>query len=63
MCDTFIRHSYFSIKDDGKIIVNKEKVEKLAQAAAPLLRAKDVRILNGRSLARKLDGRILEGIS
>ncbi len=63
MCDTFIRHSYFYIKDDGKIIVNKEKVEKLAQAAAPLLRAKDVRILNGRSLARKLDGRILEGLS
>lgn len=62
MCDTFIRHSYFYTKEDGKIIVNKEKVEKLAQAATPLLRAKDVRILNGRSLSRKLDGRILEAM-
>ena len=61
MCDTFIRHKYFFIKEDNKIYVNKEKVQKLNKAASPLLGARDVRILNGRVLARKNDTNHLEG--
>lgn len=61
MCDTFIRHKYFFIKEDNKIYVNKEKVQKLNKAASPLLGARDVRILNGRVLARKNDTTHLEG--
>ncbi len=53
MCDTFIRHSYFFIKEDGKIYVNGPKVQKLNHAAAPLLGARDVKILNGQGLNKK----------
>ena len=61
MCDTFIRHKYFEVKEDKTIYVNKEKVEKLNKAASPLLGARDVRILNGRVLTRKYDEQNLEG--
>ncbi len=61
MCDTFIRHNYFSVQEDEKIYVNEEKVQKLSKAASPLLAARDVRILNGRTLARKFDDSNLEG--
>ncbi|NLK85833.1 MAG: glycerol-3-phosphate 1-O-acyltransferase PlsB [Aeromonadales bacterium] len=61
MCDTFIRHNYFFIKEDKKIYVNEEKVQKLNRAATPLLGARDVRILNGRVLARRKDERHLDG--
>ena len=61
MCDTFIRHKYFYIKEDNKIYVNAEKVQKLNKAASPLLGARDVRILNGKVLARKNDSQHLEG--
>lgn len=27
MCDTFIRHKYFEVKEDGNIYVNEEKVQ------------------------------------
>ncbi|MGN0903143.1 MAG: glycerol-3-phosphate 1-O-acyltransferase PlsB [Succinivibrio sp.] len=61
MCDTFIRHKYFYVGENGTITVNSEKVEKLNRAASPLLGARDVRILNGRALTRRLDGTALEG--
>ena len=61
MCDTFIRHKYFEVKEDGNIYVNEEKVQKLNRAASPLLGARDVRILNGRVLTRKYDEHHLEG--
>lgn len=48
MCNTFIRHKYFTLSDDKTIIVNHPKVLKLASAAEPLLGARDVRILNGK---------------
>ena len=54
-------HKYFFIKEDNKIYVNKEKVQKLNKAASPLLGARDVKILNGRVLARKNDTTHLEG--
>ncbi len=49
MCDTFIRHKYFTISDDNTIKVHNEKVSKLYTAAAPLLNARDVKILNGQA--------------
>lgn len=55
MCATFIRHSYFYVKEDGKIYVNEPKVQKLNRAASPLLGARDVKILNGQTLSRKVD--------
>ncbi len=61
MCDTFIRHKYFSVSENGTITVNTEKVQKLNNAASPLLGARDVRILNGRNLVRRYDGQHLEG--
>ena len=61
MCDTFIRHKYFEVKEDKTIYGDKEKVEKLNKAASPLLGARDVRILNGRVLTRKYDEQNLEG--
>ena len=45
MCDTFIRHNYFSYLEDGTISPNPPKIEKLAIAATPLLAAKLVRHL------------------
>ncbi|MCR5536406.1 MAG: glycerol-3-phosphate 1-O-acyltransferase PlsB [Succinivibrio sp.] len=47
MCDTFIRHKYFSVNEDKTIHIYPEKVAKLANAAEPLLGAREVRILNG----------------
>ncbi|MBE6423576.1 glycerol-3-phosphate 1-O-acyltransferase PlsB [Succinivibrio dextrinosolvens] len=55
MCATFIRHSYFYVKEDGKLYVNEPKVQKLNRAATPLLGARDVKILNGQTLSRKVD--------
>ena len=52
MCATFIRHSYFYVKEDGKLYVNEPKVQKLNRAATPLLGARDVKILNGQTLSR-----------
>lgn len=45
MCETFVRHNYFSISDEGNINLNLAKVEKLAQATSPLLSASTVRHL------------------
>lgn len=45
MCDTFVRHSYFSYSENGTIIPEHNKIVKLAQAAEPLLAAKLVRHL------------------
>lgn len=45
MCDTFIRHSYFSYREDGTIDPEHHKIIKLAEAAEPLLAAKLVRHL------------------
>ena len=47
MCDTFIRHKYFTVTADNTISIHNEKVSKLYDAAAPLLGARDVKILNG----------------
>ncbi|MCR5085459.1 MAG: glycerol-3-phosphate 1-O-acyltransferase PlsB [Succinivibrionaceae bacterium] len=48
MCDTFIRHQYFWVNDqDGTVKINPPKLEKLASAAEPLMRARDLRILYG----------------
>lgn len=49
MCDTFIRHKYFSLDSDKTIFVHSDKVLKLYDAAAPLLGARDVKILNGQT--------------
>lgn len=51
MCDTFTRHKYFTVSADETIIINREKVAKLAAATEPLLGARDVRILNGQASA------------
>lgn len=45
MTDTFIRHKYLSLDENGIIIVNEQKIDKLARATKPLLGAKDVKIL------------------
>ena len=45
MCDTFIRHDYYSYLEDGTIKPNHTKVNKLARAAKPLLAAKLVKHL------------------
>lgn len=49
MCFTFVRHSYFTLKDK-KIVVNHPKVHKLLDAAQPLLHEKDVTILKENDL-------------
>ena len=45
MCDTFVRHNYFSYLDDDTIKPHHTKVNKLARAAQPLLAAKLVKHL------------------
>lgn len=45
MCDTFVRHNYFSYLEDKTISPNPRKINKLAMAAEPLLAAKLVRHL------------------
>ena len=45
MCDTFVRHNYFSYLDDDTIKPHRTKVKKLARAAQPLLAAKLVKHL------------------
>lgn len=45
MCDTFIRHNYFSYNEDKTIKTNPQKIEKLDAAAEPLLAARLVKIL------------------
>ena len=54
MCDTFIRHHYFSYLEDGTISPNPPKIEKLAVAATPLLAAKLVRHLKQEITSIKL---------
>lgn len=54
MCETFVRHNYFSISDNGMLTINPPKVEKLAQAASPLLSAAIVRQLNSEVVDIKL---------
>lgn len=52
MCDTFIRHKYFSLDADKRITnIDGPKVARLAAACEPLLGARDVRILNGQRVA------------
>ena len=53
MCDTFIRHAYFYVKENDKLYVNMPKVQKLDHAATPLLGARDVKILNGQTVIKK----------
>ncbi len=52
MCDTLIRHQYFKLNDEKKIVVNRIKLLKLANACEPLLGARDVRILNGNQIIK-----------
>lgn len=54
MCETFIRHRYFKIAEDGTLTINPPKVEKLAQAASPLLSAAIVRQLTSEVVDIKL---------
>lgn len=46
MCETFVRHNYFSLTEQRTLKTNPPKVEKLAKAASPLLSAAIVRQLN-----------------
>ena len=50
LCNTFIRHAYFTVREDGTIDPNMPKVQKLVRAAEPLLAARDVKILNGQDI-------------
>lgn len=45
LCDTFIRHNYFTINENGTIKPNRAKVFKLATATEPLLAATEVKRL------------------
>ncbi len=59
MCNTFIRHNYFSLLDDKTIKTNPAKMQKLVQAASPLLGARDLKLLTSqdvRSLSEYTDG-------
>ena len=52
MCDTFMRHKYFALDADKRITsIDEPKVARLASACKPLLGARDVRVLNGQSVA------------
>ncbi|MBO8415437.1 MAG: glycerol-3-phosphate 1-O-acyltransferase PlsB [Proteobacteria bacterium] len=54
LCNTLIRHSYFKLLDNGTIKTNPPKIEKLVQAATPLLAARDIKLLNSQDIS-KLD--------
>lgn len=57
MCDTFVRHNYFSFLEDGTISPNPPKIEKLVAAATPLLAAKLVRHLTQEITSLKIKTR------
>lgn len=61
LCNTFIRHSYFFVKEDKTIEPNMPKVQKLVMAAEPLLAARDVKILYGQDLSTKAPEKPKEG--
>ena len=50
LCNTFIRHNYFKVLDDGTIQTNPPKIEKLVKTAAPLLGAREYRLLSSQDI-------------
>lgn len=50
MCNTFTRHSYYSLNDNKTIHTNQPKIEKLFMAAAPLLAARDIKMMSAQNI-------------
>ena len=55
MCNTFIRHHYFSLTENKTLHTNPPKIEKLVQAASPLLGARELNLLNSQNVTGLLN--------
>lgn len=52
LCNTLIRHNYFSLHDNGTIRINPEKIQKLVRSATPLLAAREIKMLNQQDISK-----------